>query len=365
MLSGAAGRTPILRRYQPIRRGHQRASAAAPCRGRPLRRYADRARQRVRGSGAPEWMPIRAQPAAPDICPWRSSTFLRVRFYPTPWSRNGGSGGSMGWWRRRPATRRPATSTSPTRSSARASSTSSWCRAFSRTSSSVGELLARVGGALGSFARAWFLDRRGSGLSDPVASAPSLEERMDDVYAVMDAAGSNRATLIGVSEGVPMSIVFAATYPERVRASSAWAGSPARPTRTTTRSPARRGVSGVGRGVRAAVLGAGNDHRDRRPEPGRQRGGQGVLRQDGARHVEPRDARPARADVPGDRRPRGGEDGAGADALLHRRYDRLVNVRHSRWLAENMPNAKLVELPGMDHALVRERGAGDGGDQEF
>ena len=43
---------------------------------------------------------------------------------------------------------------------------------------------------------------------------------MDDVHAVMDAAGSNRATLIGVSEGVPMSIVFAATYPERVRASS-------------------------------------------------------------------------------------------------------------------------------------------------
>ena len=80
------------------------------------------------------------------------------------------------------------------------------------------EPFARALEALGSFARVMTFDRRGSGLSDPVASAPSLEERMDDVRAVMDAAGSNRATLIGVSEGVPMSIVFAATYPERVRA---------------------------------------------------------------------------------------------------------------------------------------------------
>src|SRR6059058_4847223 len=71
---------------------------------------------------------------------------------------------------------------------------------------------------LGSFARVITFDRRGSGLSDPVSEAPSLEARMDDVSAVMDAAGSERAALIGVSEGVPMSILFAATYPERVRA---------------------------------------------------------------------------------------------------------------------------------------------------
>ena len=71
---------------------------------------------------------------------------------------------------------------------------------------------------LAGFARVITFDRRGSGLSDPVADAPTLEQRMDDVRAVMDAAGSERAALLGISEGVPMSILFAATYPERVPA---------------------------------------------------------------------------------------------------------------------------------------------------
>src|SRR6202030_365130 len=71
---------------------------------------------------------------------------------------------------------------------------------------------------LGSFARVMTFDRRGSGLSDPVAEAPTLEQRMDDVRAVIEAAGSERAALVGLSEGVPMSILFAATYPQRVEA---------------------------------------------------------------------------------------------------------------------------------------------------
>src|SRR5213078_4849849 len=70
---------------------------------------------------------------------------------------------------------------------------------------------------LASFSRVITFDRRGFGLSDPVATAPTLEERMDDVRAVMDAAGSERAALLGISEGVPMSILFAATYPERAQ----------------------------------------------------------------------------------------------------------------------------------------------------
>ena len=61
-------------------------------------------------------------------------------------------------------------------------------------------------------------DKRGTGLSDPVDHAPPLDERMDDLHAVMDAAGLDGPTnLFGVSEGGPMSILFAATYPERVR----------------------------------------------------------------------------------------------------------------------------------------------------
>ena len=80
------------------------------------------------------------------------------------------------------------------------------------------EPAARFLEALASFARVIIFDRRGSGLSDPVADAPTLEVRMDDVRAVMDAAGSERAALLGISEGVPMSILFAATYPARVEA---------------------------------------------------------------------------------------------------------------------------------------------------
>jgi class 3 adenylate cyclase len=68
---------------------------------------------------------------------------------------------------------------------------------------------------LASFSRVMLFDKRGMGLSDRDVGAPTLEERMDDVRAVMDAAGSERAALIGVSEGGPMSVLFAATYPER------------------------------------------------------------------------------------------------------------------------------------------------------
>jgi pimeloyl-ACP methyl ester carboxylesterase/class 3 adenylate cyclase len=69
---------------------------------------------------------------------------------------------------------------------------------------------------LSSFARLILFDKRGTGLSDPVAGLSTLEERMEDLHAVLDAAGSERATVMGVSEGGPMSALFAATYPERV-----------------------------------------------------------------------------------------------------------------------------------------------------
>jgi len=71
---------------------------------------------------------------------------------------------------------------------------------------------------LASFSRLIRFDKRGTGMSDRVGSVPTLETRMDDVRAVMDAAGSERAAIIGISEGGPMAILFAATYPDR-----AWA----------------------------------------------------------------------------------------------------------------------------------------------
>ena len=71
---------------------------------------------------------------------------------------------------------------------------------------------------LASFARLILFDKRGTGLSDRVVALPTLEQRMDDVRAVMDAVGSGRAVVFGVSEGGPMSALFAATYPDRASA---------------------------------------------------------------------------------------------------------------------------------------------------
>jgi pimeloyl-ACP methyl ester carboxylesterase len=69
---------------------------------------------------------------------------------------------------------------------------------------------------LSTFARVVTFDKRGQGLSDRMTDAPSLEQRIDDVRAVMDAIGSRQATLLGFSEGCAMSVVFAATHPDRV-----------------------------------------------------------------------------------------------------------------------------------------------------
>src|SRR5437667_11271711 len=80
--------------------------------------------------------------------------------------------------------------------------------------------LARFLRRLATFSRLLCFDKRGTGVSDPVplAALPTLEEWMDDVRGVMDAADSKRAALLGSGEGGPMAMLFAATYPERVSA---------------------------------------------------------------------------------------------------------------------------------------------------
>ena len=79
-------------------------------------------------------------------------------------------------------------------------------------------MLARFLQRLGSISRLIMFDKRGTGLSDPVEGAPTLDERMDDVRAVMDAVGSEQAALFGYSEGGPICALFAATYPQRASA---------------------------------------------------------------------------------------------------------------------------------------------------
>ena len=75
---------------------------------------------------------------------------------------------------------------------------------------------------LASFARVIIFDKRGNGLSDRVPGAPTLEDRLDDVRAVLDAAGSTTAAVLGMSEGGPMSVLFARTYPARTSALILW-----------------------------------------------------------------------------------------------------------------------------------------------
>ena len=86
--------------------------------------------------------------------------------------------------------------------------------------------VARYFRRLASFSRLIMFDRRGSGLSDPVPNAPTLEEQMDDVVAVMDAAGSERAGVFALLEGGAMALLFAATHPERTTALALYEAQP-------------------------------------------------------------------------------------------------------------------------------------------
>jgi pimeloyl-ACP methyl ester carboxylesterase len=98
---------------------------------------------------------------------------------------------------------------------------------------------------LAAFSRLILFDKRGTGLSDRVADLPSLEVRMDDVRAVLDAVGSPRAVLFGYSEGGPMCALFAATYPQRVSAlimGASYARSMAAPDYDFGRSPEQLSV---------------------------------------------------------------------------------------------------------------------------
>lgn len=209
---------------------------------------------------------------------------------------------------------------------------------------------------LGSFSRVMMFDRRGSGLSDPVAEAPPLEVRMDDVRAVMDAAGSQRAVLVGISEGVPMSLMFAATYPERVQALVCYGGTAratyaddypwAVPAEALVASTVELLAPNWGDGSIAEVTAPSHaDDPEVRAYIGRMQRATcspGMMWKLGKMFME----LDVRDIVPSVRTP---------TLVLHRRHDRLVNVRHGRWLAEHLPNARLVELEGEDHDPRFER----------
>jgi class 3 adenylate cyclase len=202
---------------------------------------------------------------------------------------------------------------------------------------------------IASFSRLIFFDKRGTGLSDAVPTTQTLEERMDDVLAVMDAAGSERAVLFGPSEGGPMAALFAATYPDRCislilyGACARWLEAPDYP---QGRPPAlvaaygRKWIEGWGSGASLNVLApslAGDE---------RFRQWWGRFERHSVRPgmvapiFETINALDLRAVLPAIRVP---------TLIMHRRGDRLIDVSNARYLADHIPAARYVELDGDDH----------------
>jgi pimeloyl-ACP methyl ester carboxylesterase/DNA-binding CsgD family transcriptional regulator len=206
--------------------------------------------------------------------------------------------------------------------------------------------LARFLTRLAAFSRLIVFDKRGTGMSDPVTSPPTMEERMDDIRAVMDATGSTRAAIFGVSEGGTLSMLFAHRHPERVRALALY-GSWAR----------RLAAADYPWGLAPEEL---NGFLERMsdawatgewwtPRPGED----AATRRWWARYLR-MSASPAMAQevtrmnteidvrdlLPELRVP---------TLVLHRTGDNWIAVQHGRYLRDRIPGARYVELPGVDH----------------
>jgi class 3 adenylate cyclase/pimeloyl-ACP methyl ester carboxylesterase/predicted Ser/Thr protein kinase len=202
---------------------------------------------------------------------------------------------------------------------------------------------------LASFSRLILFDKRGTGMSDPVVGVPTLDERMDDLRAVMDAAGSEQAALLGVFEGGPIALAFAAAFPERVAslvlyaslskftqdAEYPWGWSPAAIRLYLSASEEGWG-SGEGAEELAPSLADDQPYRAWFARLVRQSASPGMasalLKMNASI-----DVRPLLAGI------------QAPTLVLWRAGDRLVEAGHSRYLAEHLPGARSVELPGDDH----------------
>jgi len=204
---------------------------------------------------------------------------------------------------------------------------------------------------LSSFARLILFDKRGTGLSDRVPNneLPTLEQRMDDVRAVMDAAGSDRAALIGVSEGGPMCSLFAATYPEKTLAlimigtyakrvrddDYPWA--PTADERQHFFNEIRQHWGGpVGVEERAPSVASDPQFRDWWATYLRMGASPGAA----LALTEMNAAIDVRKVLPTIRVP---------TLVIHRTGDECLKIEEGRYVANHIPGAKLVEFPGNDH----------------
>ena len=206
---------------------------------------------------------------------------------------------------------------------------------------------------LASFSRLIIFDKRGTGLSDPVPldQLPTLEQRMDDVRAVMDAVGSERAALLGHSEGGNMCVLFTATYPDRTAAlvlvgcyakrirsdDYPWAPAPDDRDREIEETETRWGSPDM---LRALAPSKANDEAFERwvgrylRQSASPKAAAALLRMN--THIDVRDILPT-IRVP--------------TVLIYRTDDVDVHVDEGRYIAEQIPGARFVELPGRDHLI--------------
>ncbi len=202
---------------------------------------------------------------------------------------------------------------------------------------------------LAAFSRLILFDKRGTGLSDRAVGLPTLEQRMDDVRAVLDAVGSRRAALFGISEGGPMCALFAATYPERTSALVMFGTYPRRlcaPDYPWGETPEERHqfIEECGRDwgtdIRLAHRAPSLMHDERfrdwwttylrmSASPGAATGLVQMNMEIDIRHILPAIRVPT--------------------LIIHRTGDLSLPVAGSRYMAERIPGAHYVELPGDDH----------------
>jgi class 3 adenylate cyclase len=202
---------------------------------------------------------------------------------------------------------------------------------------------------MASFARVILFDRRGSGMSERLEEPSPLEEQMDDVHAVLDAAGSERCAVMAIYEGGPMAMLFAASAPERVAALVLYA-SFARPSQAPdydwawpeeARAIAMDGYRehwGDGRHIAKHFAPGHVDDRRLTEWLGRLM----RLAMDptyGRRSAALHGAMDVRPLLESIRVP---------TLVLHRRHDAAIDHRHGRYLAEHIPNARLATLDGID-----------------
>lgn len=194
-------------------------------------------------------------------------------------------------------------------------------------------------------------DKRGTGLSDRVKELPTLAQRMEDLGTVLDAVGSERAILLGVSEGGSLAIAFAAAHPERVAGLVLIGAFPRMTSAPDYPHGWKRSSLGALRAYVKSAWGTGATLKVLLPESAQKRG------EHWASEAERL----------------GGSPGAALDLLdmnasldvreevarirvptivLHAREDRVSAVENGRWLARHIPDAELIEYEGDDHAAL-------------